>query len=179
MPNWCENTLTIEGPKDELQKFLKFIGKGEEIAKKFIPYPKEFKKQDKVASDYQEMLSKLDKNSRKLACAIHDSPRDSYNMGGYNWCCVNWGVKWDFDFEDIDSGKDYIQVIFNTAWSPPTPVIHAISKRFPKLLLELQYREEGMCFEGTYEAQGGEVLNDFSDTIKEKGEEDENKKEEL
>ena len=53
MPNWCENDLAVEGPKEVIEEFLKFAAGAagenpldDEGSKfdfnKFIPYPQEF-----------------------------------------------------------------------------------------------------------------------------------------
>ena len=57
MPNWCENDLAVEGPKEVIEEFLKFaVGENplddEESPfdfNRFIPYPAEFQRQDEIA----------------------------------------------------------------------------------------------------------------------------------
>ena len=40
MPNWCENDLAVEGPKEVIEEFLKFAaGESPFDFEKFIPYP--------------------------------------------------------------------------------------------------------------------------------------------
>ena len=71
----------------------------------------------------------------------------------YNWCCNNWGTKWDFGRDEyydptkIESGN--VVVSFNTAWSPPI--------QFYEKLVELGYNlratywEPGMAFCGIWD----------------------------
>ena len=55
MPNWCENDLAVEGPKEVIEEFLKFAAgaAGENPLddegspfdfNRFIPYPEEFRR---------------------------------------------------------------------------------------------------------------------------------------
>ena len=54
--------------------------------------------------------------------------------------------------------------IRSTAWSPPFPVIVALSEKFPNLLLSLHYEEPGVGFRGDFECRGGEcILNEGDD----------------
>ena len=60
MPNWCENDLAVEGPKEVIEEFLKFAAgaAGENPLddegspfdfNRFIPYPEEFRRIDEIA----------------------------------------------------------------------------------------------------------------------------------
>ena len=51
---------------------------------------------------------------------------------------------------------------FDTAWSPPTPVIKNAAERFPALTFELRYFECGDCFNGLFCCSGGAVVTDKS-----------------
>ena len=48
MPNWCENDLAVEGPKEVIEEFLKFAaGESPFDFEKFIPYPEKFQRRMK------------------------------------------------------------------------------------------------------------------------------------
>ena len=50
MPNWCENDLTVEGPTEVIEEFLKFAaGESPFDFDRFIPYPEEFRRLDEAA----------------------------------------------------------------------------------------------------------------------------------
>jgi hypothetical protein len=65
----------------------------------------------------------------------------------YEWACATWGTKWPA----VDAGwmgparaakRDAHQVaFFQTAWSPPVPVIVELSARFPDVIVRLSYSE--------------------------------------
>jgi hypothetical protein len=82
----------------------------------------------------------------------------------YYWRNEHWGTKWQPDGAErrqdgpsYRTGQQEVLVTFATAWSPPLPVVLAMSKKFPTLDFELRYFESGCCFNGIYECEGGEV----------------------
>lgn len=92
-------------------------------------------------------------------CNVHDSleffnsikPRPSiYNEDWYEWNVANWGTKWgakELLFYVSDNRRE-VEINFDTAWSPPTPILDAIHE----LGLDVQaefYEQEG-GYEGTY-----------------------------
>jgi len=57
------------------------------------------------------------------------------------WCVDKWGTKWNaYDAEQIDANT----VRFQTAWSPPLPVLAELAKRFPTE--EIKFRWAGEDF---------------------------------
>ena len=137
MPNHCYNVLTITGKKQELQEF-------KEYAKGVYPWDK----------DEQEELS----------CAKFIPPPqeaiDNYGKVGYDWCNKHWGTKWGCYNIDVQLGDRQLVYTFDSAWSPPIPVIDAMSKQYPTLKFHLWYRECGMGFAGHYVLLGGKVQRD-------------------
>jgi len=172
MPNWCENELYIEGPKEELDRFKREAA-GENGCldmNAFIPYPVQFLNQDKIfklsideaiaeAEAEGEVLSKEQK--AEVYFRIHKDLKDGFNSGGYEWCVKNWGTKWNFcDPTLAREDDDSLYYEFATAWSPPEPVIRKMGERFPMLLFELRYFEGAMEFNGILEIEGGQVVRD-------------------
>ena len=158
MPNWCENELVVKGKREEVDAFIK-KAKGRNGAldmNKFIPYPTEYKKMDKVAKEYEKAHPNDWENI----------PKDGYNQGGYEWCNENWGTKWNFcevgmsKPDDYKNGNRRVEYAFETAWSPPMPVIKAMSKKFPNLSFTLKYYEGGMAFSGRVVFLGGEKIEE-------------------
>jgi hypothetical protein len=79
----------------------------------------------------------------------------------YAWNVRNWGTKWDVAVSDGDEYPDTeivsedsgIAVLehgtitelsykFNTAWSPPEPIVSHLSEQYPKVSFTLEYQEE-------------------------------------
>jgi len=62
----------------------------------------------------------------------------------YTWRNNNWGTKWDIGeiiLNDIDT--ESCSFNFNTAWSPPEPIIDKLRDMFPKLIFSGMYVGEG------------------------------------
>ena len=170
IPNWCDCDLKVTGKIKEVKLFKEFAksGKGEELnvldTNNFIPYPKKFKDLDDKARDHNEKAekrSKLKGNKDKKFKLI----KDGFNSGGYEWCSEKWGTKWgicnaEIDNELDDEGEGELSYNFETAWSPPSPVIVRMSKLFPLLRFELRYFEGSMGFKGLLVCEKGKVIDD-------------------
>lgn len=145
MPNWTECDLYIEGRKERVEQFLAFA-KGEDSPfdfNRFIPYPERFARLDRAA----EAWEKLPPETRGRR------PRDGYNPRGYQWCVLNWGTKWNACRVRVGApecwGDDAsVEINFETAWSPPKPVIERAATLFPDLSFDLRYFESGMRIHG-------------------------------
>jgi hypothetical protein len=133
-------------------------------AHRFIPYP------DQYAVDLMECTKCAHQFTRDQGgesmfpnCPNCDgSAKDGYNRGGYEWCIENWGTKWglyDIELVEDDSDNGRLEYTFQSAWSPPAPVIQAMSKRFPSLNFALEYFECGGGFMGSCEYEDGQEVS--------------------
>jgi len=165
MPNWCECDLTVEVPCEEdkklREKALKELVAFKEYAtcgnkpletNKFIPYPRKFRQLDKIAA-------KVFKRTGKHIA-------DGFNQGGYEWCSDNWNTKWGICnaeiIQEVLEDTGYIDYRFESAWSPPLPVILKMSEMFPNQRFILRYFECGCAFNGIYICHKGKVEDDRS-----------------
>jgi hypothetical protein len=153
MPNHVDQDLYLTGDVESLKSFLEFAKEDDEIlsANKFIPYPDEYLIQDKIAAEKRLKGDYM--------------ARDGFNSGGYQWCLQNWGTKWGIYHARIEAQKligkkGRVKFTCQSAWSPPLPVIKAMSDKFPSLKFKLKYYEGGMGFKGIYIVEGGTVLED-------------------
>lgn len=165
-PNWCENELTVSGPDLKYFKiFAKYgsveqpeIVAGELLEREggkslidfrvFIPYPEEFAEPDRKTREY---------------CKEHKgfvAPfKDGYNSGGYEWCIQNWGTKWGAsETEIIKETSRSVRYTFQTAWSPPIPVVREMSRKFPSLRFRIRFWEGGMGFQGNWIFKAGKDI---------------------
>lgn len=157
MPNWCENDLFIVGKKAEIETLLWDYCKSNSGGircldfDKVIPYPQEFKDLDDAAEKWKE------EHDGKWIGA----PKDGFNSGGCEWCIGNWGTKWNADPVSAEwKSNRTFKMSFCTAWSPPTSVILAISKKYSTLKLTLYYYERGMGYRGKLICKNGEIVTD-------------------
>ena len=145
MPNHCVNFLTLTGIYEDVEALLKHVQSSE---RKFcfstiVPYPEKFQKLDDASEKWEK------ENPGKW----HGRPVDGFNSGGIEWCYKNWGTKWNayatagpaFEGGEQKPGEHCtVHLIFETAWSPPIPVMKAMAKTFPKVGVTLSYFESGM-----------------------------------
>jgi hypothetical protein len=63
----------------------------------------------------------------------------------YDWSCENWGTKWDAcDSQILIDTPTHLCVRFDTAWSPPDPVLTKLHELVGKRLrIRNLWREEG------------------------------------
>ncbi len=87
----------------------------------------------------------------------------------HEWCIAHWGTKWNAcatQFKE-DPTDTKATLYFETAWSPPLPVIAKLSTQFPQLSFTLRYWEGGFGFKGTFRVRNGKILCD--DTLSYRG----------
>jgi hypothetical protein len=99
-----------------------------------------------------EFLRGKDAQYEAMANRYKDNLEKFGHPTWYEWACANWGTKWDvYDVELTGdcSESGSLNYSFQTAWSPPIPVIQAMSKRFPSLRFALDYFEGGAGFMGS------------------------------
>ena len=180
MPNWCENELKVCGHPDEIHRFKEAMQGVDWHGKKtilnedaLIPYPEEYQKADEDASAWNERLYKtldgLKDKERQQAYEEFvkehgECPTDGFNSGGYEWCIEKWGTKSGFvepklvDEFDTRDGIIELLYLFDSAWSPPEPLIRKMGEMFSKLDFELRYFEGGVGFNGMLRIDKGKVV---------------------
>lgn len=164
MPNWCENDLTVEGPQQDIELFLRFAeGDGPFDFDRFLPYPEEFRRPDEAADAWYR------ENADRPDADWASRPVDGFDSGGCEWRVANWGTKWpaararrDEPGEGSEEGTVAVVFHFDTAWSPPLPIVRKAAELFPSLSFELRYFECGVGCNGMFRCSRGEV--DFDES---------------
>jgi len=135
MPNWCDNTLYIRGPKAEIQRFLGGV---------------------KTKDSRFDLIPVLH-FPRNLRGGEAGEQTDE-------WCLRNWGTKWPIYDESLTileivklRGDNEFEVVleFGTASTPPIPVILEASRRFRELEFDLRYSDPATALGGIYRAKNG------------------------
>lgn len=157
MPNWNQNYLRVTGDKEQL-KDLKEKAKGKDADgndvvlsfQSLVPMPEELK----------DTVSPIPENEEEKYAKL----KDKYGAPNwYDWRRMNWGVKWDANWTQVHEDTDEVwDISFDTAWCPPVQLIGKLAEMYPKLRFVLEFREEGMAFEGRTEAENGEITKDES-----------------
>lgn len=158
MPNWVSNRVTVTGNEAELQRFIE---QAKAVPKTFTSAPEDEK------GDWDSPIS--------FANFI-TPPQEALDSGEYwatkgwvggeksgdttnNWYEFNtreWGTKWDASEPSIDVEAGSVTFGFNTAWSPPEPVFHAMAKQFPELEFNISFEEE-QGWGGEMSGSNGEI----------------------
>ena len=63
------------------------------------------------------------------------------------WHVENWGTKWNAYSGKVDYAGEVVMLTFDTAWSPPYPIMSAFANRFG-IPFEHRYFDEGWNFWG-------------------------------
>lgn len=164
MPNWCSNDLYLVGPEADVTACAEFIKSDKRVIDfdKIVPYPARFREMDRICEEWQNN----NPGGNWVNC-----PKDGYNGGGYDWCVSHWGTKWNSDRADEPTVRPHSDkpgyvvwhARFDTAWTPPTPVIAALSSKYRTVLMVLKYYECGCGFKGDFRVRHGRVIKDTTD----------------
>ena len=161
MPNWCNNTIEIEGTKEQINAFVSFLDEqsGKNWFNFFRPCPQELV--DTVSGFVGEDKQSAHETQQKMNIEKHG------HADWYSWSVDNWGTKWNCDAQDWmkieNPNEDQASVTFwfDSAWSPPTALYEFIESS-SEFILKASYLEEGMSFVGQFSG-GMDECYEFSD----------------
>jgi len=147
MPNWCNNTITITGPKDKITKLYTEAKAGNELLQAMYPMPKEL----------EDTTSPAPKEGKPQPLV------DGYD-NWYDWRVNNWATKWDVDVENLELSEDGTNISgwFDSAWSPPTGAYEEFLAKNEDCSIKALYYEGGMDFGGEW-FDGGDTCLTMSD----------------
>ena len=154
MPNHCHNRVTIYGSGNDTDETrtqiakLKKIFEDESTFGQIIPEP-DWPNMPLLSSDnrYGEKYGKDGELPQKV-----EDPWQRYvfkstgitDQRWYDWRVQNWDTKWDaYDVVVTDDDPDCTEIEFNTAWSPPEAICHALREQYPDLSVSWFYDEPG------------------------------------
>ena len=159
MPNWCNNTITIEHKDsakiNEVINSLTTKKSEDSNESLFFPYckPEPDYKTTPVAHTYPEINEQFAKTEEDKIIARENKPTirdDSW----WDWRVQNWGTKWNIEVlgkDEIDINKNTITFSCDTAWSPPLEALEGLENKGFKVSCE--YYESGNAFVGRYETE--------------------------
>jgi len=147
MPNWCNNTITITGPKDKITKLYTEAKAGNGLLQAMYPMPKEL----------EDTTSPAPKEGKPQPLV------DGYD-NWYDWRVNNWATKWDVDVENLELSEDGTNISgwFDSAWSPPTGAYEEFLAKNEDCSIKALYYEGGMDFGGEW-FDGGDTCLTMSD----------------
>ena len=147
MPNHCHNRVTIytaTGDDDSVAKIakLKQIFEDENCFGQIIPEP-DWANQPLMSKDIKGIVYDRGKLG-ELPVDGRFQSTDRQDDRWYDWRVNNWDTKWDaYDVVITDDDPQCTEIEFNTAWSPPEAVCHAIRAQYPDLAVSWFFDEPG------------------------------------
>jgi hypothetical protein len=145
MPNWCSNDISISGSPEVIKKLVEFVGK---------PITKGEEKMDEPIFSLANIKSSTHDINPETALFPSGGPDDWYHNN-----INSWGTKWDVTGNVSrcwNEGDDGVTYSFDSAWSPPTPVVERLSEIFPEVSITHTFHESGCDFWGIDKYEGGE-----------------------
>ena len=158
MPNWCYQNLEVRGPTSDVDKFYEAIKVTEPDREGAM-----------VTSDELNHICPLDERTFAYK-TMTNAEGEEYiiktyatleenGFDGYKHAVEVWGTKWGACHIEVRSeqGECPLHIYFESAWSPASGLIKAISTKFPTLVFGLQFTEEADFYSGYQLFQNGEI----------------------
>jgi len=143
MPNWCNNTLTLEHEDPAMIARAKAAFLNGRLLAEFIPIPADLKIVAGCVGDPVEQAKLVEQTELN---------RVTHGYGNwYDFCVNEWGTKWEIGADgnpaqDIPGG---LMLGFESAWSPPTSAYEKLIEM--GFRIRALYFEPGMAYAGVWE----------------------------
>ena len=141
MPNWTYNRVRVKGDDSEKIQEVKKLFEGENPFHVLIPEPdwKVIPLTEEYAKPYSfsdprgeigELPVQPDPNTKGWDCPKFASTGKQDDRW-YDWRNRYWGTKWGAcDIKITQDDEDFLEITFNTAWSHPDPIVHALRSKY-------------------------------------------------
>jgi hypothetical protein len=80
------------------------------------------------------------------------------HLSADSWAFQHWGTRRNASDVSLELQRTRLKYSFRTAWTPPIPVIRALSKNYRANTFSLRYYESGSATKGHYKVKAGKVL---------------------
>jgi len=155
MPNWCSNSLKLVATTAESEKKLTDIVSAIARAIVLKENPPIFEMIRPVPEDLKITAGFLGRGTpeqAKLEALEADNLKHYGHKNWHSFCLGEWGTKWDMSISDspevYEINGNAVTIYFDTAWSPPEGIYHALENMGFKV--EATYIEQGVGFIGYY-----------------------------
>lgn len=138
MPNWCSNTLTVEGSAVDIAR---------------------------IRSELDTTVTDLHLGALASPWGS-DAERHSYFTDDQAWYELQvryWGTKWAVEAEREDVNDNTLRYRFDSAWSPPVAAVLTFARRNPAVTVTLEYDESGADYAGRVTVRGDDVLENIEE----------------
>ena len=151
MPNHCYNRVTFYSNNTEDVAKLKQIFEDENCFGQIIPEP-DWVNTPLMSKDVQglvydrgkvgELPQYVEDPFKRLVFKSTDRTDDRW----YDWRIQNWDTKWDcYDVNIVDDDPENMEIEFNTAWSPPEAICHALREKYEDTVAISWFYDEPGC----------------------------------
>ena len=136
MPNWCNNTLSLTGPKEKITAIYNKAKKDDALLQQLKPMPEALEGTTSPAPKEGKVQPLVD-------------GFDNW----YDWRVQNWGTKWDVDMDGLELSDDGTTITgwFDSAWAPPIHAFEYFLTDNEDCSIKSYYYEGGMDFAGLWE----------------------------
>jgi len=146
MPNHTQNLLTVRGADAVLDQVIAAVRKDVSPMEGEESQPLHFSC-DRIVPQPPIV--------HQGAISIQDQNKKHPGRNWYDWNRANWGTKWgSYDTQEPTRENGSVTFRFQSAWSPPVPVIKALAGLFPDTEIMLEAIDEGWCWAMRAEAKG-------------------------
>ena len=145
MPNHCHNRVTVYSANTHDVAKIKQMFEDENCFSQIIPEPDwlntPLMSSDMPKYDWDTPLGKVGELPQPDGTFQSTGRRDDR---WYDWRNQNWDTKWDaYDVVVTDDDPECTEIEFNTAWSPPEAICHALREQYPDVSISWFYDEPG------------------------------------
>ena len=140
MPNWCNNTVQITGPKKKIQAIKKAIME-DRFLNYLYPMPQELEGTTADGTKREELIKKTGYSD------------------WYDWRTTNWSTKWEVsrDYSDPEitkwtKGQEMLNWSFDSAWAPPIGAYDHYLDNNDDVSIFATYYEPGCDFMGVWDS---------------------------
>ena len=149
MPNWCNNTITLTGPKEKITAIYAKAKEDNALLQQLKPMPEAL-----------EGTTSPSPTEGKVQPLV-----DGFD-NWYDWRVQNWGSKWDVDADNLELSDDGTTISgwFDSAWAPPIHAYEYFLTDNEDCSIKSYYYEGGMDFGGLWEdfADAEVTMSDFT-----------------
>lgn len=182
MPNHCTNNLTCTSGKDIGTLLKPYLTKGKDEwfldFNKIIPMPEgilktvEFSSMGEITKERTPEEREAREKEMEL---LKKENMEKYGFESwYEWCVEKWGTKWNsydnWTFQDVNMDEeekegymnleDVYSISFQTAWSPPLPIVRKLVELTGESF-RMSYYDEGWMFGGEFKCGPAGETDDF------------------
>lgn len=161
MPNWTANRICVEGEPADIRAFLEAVKWEDELFdfNRIIPMPELLKHTGSGSTDIDGKKADSWYIVRRWNPNTPNEPEQTRlftpeeenelaaigHRDWYGWSIAHWGTKWNachVEVYDSSIEQGSVEIIFDTAWDAPVPMLRKMVEMFPKLTFDCRWRHE-------------------------------------